>query len=50
MREQVNSFHILEIEKNPGAAARGIQAIVKTYDLRDEGFLERGLPTRRFQF
>lgn len=42
LREEVNSFHILEIEKR--------SIVVKTYDLRDEGFLERGLPTEAFEF
>ncbi len=51
LREQVNSFHILEIQRvAPLAARRGISVTVKTYDLRQEGFLERGLPTQQFQF
>lgn len=51
LRAHVNSFHILEIQRvAPVAARRGIDVTVKTYDLRDEGFLERGLPTQRFQF
>lgn len=51
LREHVNSFHILEIHRTPPLGARrGISVTVKTYDLRDEGFLERGLPTQQFQF
>jgi 3',5'-cyclic AMP phosphodiesterase CpdA len=51
LREQVNSFHILEIRRHSSVEApRGLEMHVKTYDLRHEGFLERGLPTRQFQF
>ena len=55
LREEVNSFHILELRRDnslnpPFAEDRGIELMVKTYDLRGEGFLERGLSTEIFKF
>ncbi|CAN5664542.1 metallophosphoesterase [soil metagenome] len=46
LRTEVNNFHIFEIESAPPRAA----VTVETYDLTEQGFIERGLPTRRFVF
>ncbi len=43
VRDEVNSFHILEL-----GGSRTV--IVKTYDLADDGFLERGMPAKKFNF
>ncbi len=50
IRDEVNSFHILEIERNATETKSKIDVIVKTYDLSEDGFLERGMPTRAFVF
>lgn len=46
LKEEVNSFHILELDNENQKKS----VIVKTYDLYGDGFLERGLSTRRFVF
>lgn len=55
LREEVNSFHILELTRakikgESKAGSRGLELVVSTYDLREAGFLERGLPTEIFRF